>query len=161
MRLCVALPVMLLIASMQSSLLAQSSDCTGKAAQAQLPSVDAVYVDAMELARYLIDHGFIVKCVQASTMQNLFEGQKGAALYRTDRGSFDVLFLPKAETFNAVEVVEQTQGTRYLYSFRGTPRSPTRMDSAKPNFFIKFGNVLFAVWGDAELAATLQDTVRQ
>src|SRR5438309_5032739 len=120
MRLRVALPVLLLLltASMHSSLLAQSSDCTGKAAQAQLSSVDPVYVDAMELARYLIDHGFIVNCVQGSKMQHLFDGQKGAALYRTDRGSFEALFLSKTETFDALEVVEQRQGTRYLYSFR-------------------------------------------
>jgi hypothetical protein len=72
MRLCAALPVMLLIVSMQSSLLAQTSDCTGKAAQAQLSSIDPVYVDAMDLARNLVDHGFIVKCVQASKWGNLF-----------------------------------------------------------------------------------------
>jgi hypothetical protein len=164
MRLRVPLTVVLLLlltASMQSSLLAQSSDCTGKETQAQLPSVDPVYVDAMELARYLIDHGFIVKCVLASKRQNGFDGQKGAALYRTDRGSFDVLFLPKAETFDAVEVVEQRQGARYLYSFRGTPRSPTHIDSSKRTYYIKFGNVLFDVWGDAELAATIQAVVRQ
>ena len=121
MRLCVLLPVMLLIASMQSSLLAQSSDCTGEAAQAQLSSIDPVYVDAMDLARNLVDHGFIVKCVQASKWGNLFVDQQGAALYWTDQGGFDVLFLPKAETFDAVQLVEQRQGSLYLYSLRGTP----------------------------------------
>lgn len=144
---CIALP---------ASVLAQSSDCTGKAAQAQLSSIDPVYVDAMELARNLIDHGFVVKCVLASKEQNQFEGQKGAALYRTDRGSFGVAFLPKTETFDAVEVIEQRQGTRYLYSFRGTPRSTTHIDSPKPEYFIKSGNLLFGVWGDAELAASTQ-----
>jgi hypothetical protein len=52
----------------------------------------------MELARYLIDHGFIVKCVLASKEQNQFDSQKGAELYRTDRGSFVVLFLRRAKT---------------------------------------------------------------
>lgn len=163
MRLRVALSFILLLlftASMQSSLLAQSSDCTGKAAQAQLSSVDPVYVDAMELARYLIEHGFIVNCVQGSKMQNLFDGQKGAALYRTDRGSFEALFLYKTETFDALEIVAQRQGARYLYSFRGTPKSPTHMDSSKPDYFVKFGNVLFDVWSDSELAASIQTIVR-
>jgi hypothetical protein len=163
MKLRVTVPAILLllvIASMQPSF-AQSSDCTGKAAQAQLSSVDPVYVDAMELARYLIDHGFIVNCVQGSKMQNLFDGQKGAALYRTDRGGFEALFLSKTETFDAPEVVEQRQGARYLYSFRGTPKSPTHMDSSKPDYFVKFGNVLFDVWGDAKLAATIQALVKQ
>jgi hypothetical protein len=146
---------------MQALLLAQSSECTGREAQVQLSSTDPVYVDAMELARYLLDHGFIVKCVLASKEQNQFDGQKGAALYRTDRGSFVVLFLPKAETFDAVEVVEQRRGARYLYSFRGTPRSPTHIDSSKPIYYIKFGNVLFDVWGDAELTAIIQAAVKQ
>ena len=156
MKLC--LPVVLLIASMQSSLLAQSSDCTGKAAQAQLSSTDPVYVDAMDLARNLIDHGFIVKCVQASKWGNLFVGQEGAALYRTDQGGFDVLFLPKAETFDAVQVVEQRRGNLYVYSFRGTPNSPGRLEGQKTDF-IRSGNLLFLVWSDADLAASIQAAV--
>jgi hypothetical protein len=154
---CLAIPCI----ALPGSLSGQSSDCTGKAAQAQLSSIDPVYVDAMELARNLIDHGFIVKCVQGSKMQNVFEGQKGAALYRTDQGGFEALFLPKGETFAAVEVVEQTQGTRYLYSFRGNPKSPTHMDSSKPNYFIKSGNVLFVVWGDSKLKGIIQAAVTE
>ena len=156
-----ALPAALVLLVTTSSVLAQSSDCTGKETQAQLSSIDPVYVDAMELARNLIDHGLIVKCVLASKENDQFDGQKGAALYRTDRGVFEVLFLPKTDTFDAVEVVEQRQGTRYLYSFRGTPHSPTHIDSSKPTYYIKFGNILFDVWADAELAATIQAVVRQ
>src|ERR1700732_635711 len=137
MRPHMALPAVLVLLVTTSSLLAQSSDCTGKEAQAQLSSSDPVYVDAMELARNLIDQGFIFKCVLGSKMQNLFEGQKGAAFYRTDQGSFDVVFLPKAETFDAVQVVEQRQGNLYVYSFRGKPHSPGRMEGSKKTYFIK------------------------
>jgi len=161
MRLHVTLPAILLLlatVSMQSSLLAQSSDCTGKGGQAQLSSIDPVYVDAMDLARNLIDHGFIVECVQASKWGNLFDAEVGAALYRTDQGDFDVLFLPKAETFDAVQVVEQRQGNLYLYSFRGTPHSPGRMEGKKTDF-IRSGNLLFLVWSDADLAASIQAAV--
>ena len=158
MRLCVALPVMLLIAFMQSSLLAQSSDCTGKAAQAQLSSIDPVYVDAMDLARNLIDHGFIVNCVQASKWGNLFVDQEGAALYRTEQGDFDILFLPKSETFDAVQVVEQMQGNLHVYSFRGTPNSAGRLEGQKIHF-VRSANLLFLVWSDADLTASIQATV--
>jgi hypothetical protein len=166
MKLCFALPVVLLIASTQSSLLAQSSDCTGKAAQAQLSSTDPVYVDAMDLARNLIDHGFIVSCVQASKWGNLFAGQEGAALYRTDQGDFDLLFLPKGESFDAVQVVEQRQGNLYLYSFRGSPHSSGRLEG-KQTDFIRSGNLLFLVWSDAgngygtihDLAASIEATL--
>src|SRR6266568_8216132 len=158
MKLCLALPVVLLIASAQSSVLAQSSDCTGKAAQAQLSSIDPVYVDATNLARNLIDHGFIVKCVQASKWGNLFAGQEGAALYSTEQGDFDVLFLPKAETFDAVQVVEQMQGNLYVYSFRGTPNSAGRLEGQKIHF-VRSANLLFLVWSDADLTASIQATV--
>jgi hypothetical protein len=88
-------------------------------------------------------------------MENLFDGQKGAALYRTDRGEFNVLFLSKAETFDTVEVVEQKQGELYVYSFRGTPHSPMRMEARK-TYFINSGNLLFVVMDDADLAASIQ-----
>jgi hypothetical protein len=163
MMLRVTLPAILLVlltASMKPSLLAQSSDCTGKAAQAQLSSTDPVYVDAMDLSRNLIDHGFIVKCVQASKWGNLFVGQEGAALYRTDQGGFDVLFLPKGETFDAVQVVEQRQGNLYVYSFRGTPNSLGRLEGQKTDF-IRSGDLLFLAWSDADLAASIQAAVGQ
>jgi hypothetical protein len=166
MRLCVALPAMLLIASTQSSLLAQSSDCTGKAAQAQLSSIDPVYVDAMDLARNLIDHGFIVNCVQASKWGHLFDDQEGAALYRTEQGNFHVLFLPKPETFDAIQVVEQRQGDLYHYSFRGTPHSSGRWEGEKTDF-IRAANLLFLVGSDSDngygpkrdLAGIIEDAV--
>ncbi len=152
MRLRVALPVIvlfLLTTSMKALLLAQSSDCTGKAAQAQLSSIDPVYVDAMDLARNLIDHGFIVNCVQASKWGHLFDDQVGAALYRTEQGNFHVLFLPKPETFDAIQVVEQRQGDLYLYSFRGTPHSPGRWEGEKTDF-IRAENLLLFVGSDSD-----------
>ena len=159
-RSCVAICLAIPWIALSPSLLAQSSECTGKEAQAQLPSFDPAYVDAMELARYLIDHGFIVKCV-GKPIEIEFEGQKGAALYRTNRGSFVAVFLPKGQNFDALEVVEQRQGARYLYSFRGTPRSPAHIDSSKPIYYVKFGNVLFDVWGNADLAASIKAAVTQ
>lgn len=169
MRLRVSLAITLLVlltASMKSSLFAQSSDCTGKAAQAQLSSIDPVYVDAMDLARNLIDHGFIVNCVQASKWGHLFDDQEGAALYRTEQGNFHVLFLPEPETFDAIQVVEQRQGDLYLYSFRGTPHSPGRLEGKRTDF-IRSGNLLFLVGSDADngygpmrdLAAIIEDAV--
>jgi hypothetical protein len=148
MRLCLALPAILLITSVQPSLLAQSSDCTGKAAQAQLSSIDPVYVDAMQLARNLIDHRFVVNCIQASKWTHLFDGQEGAALYRTDQGDFDVLFLTKPETFDAVQVVEESYDNTYIYSFRGTPHSPARVEGKRTEF-MRAGNLLFVLWSDA------------
>jgi hypothetical protein len=161
-RLWIATCLTLFCIVLPSSLLAQPLECTGKAAEANLPIFDPVYVDAMDLARYLIDHGFIVRCVQESKLWNMFEVQKGAALYVTDQGSFDVLFFPKAETLAALEIVEQKLATMKLYSFTGTPypHSPSPIGGKKA-YFIKSGNLLFLPWADAELAASIQAAARQ
>jgi hypothetical protein len=136
---CLAIPWI----TFSSLLLAQSSDCTGKTAQAQLSATDPAYVDAMDLTRYLIDHGFVVKCVLESKQHHQFNGQTGAALYRTDRGDFEALFLPPGKTFDDIKIVEERQGARFHYSFRGTPQSPANIDSSKQIYYVKFRNVLF------------------
>jgi hypothetical protein len=167
MRLRIALPAILLLlvtAFIQPSF-AQSSDCTGREAEAQPRSTDPLYADAMEVGRDLIDHGFIVKCILTpSIFDGTFDGQSGSALYRTDKGEFWVLFLPKAETFDALQIIEQKQGKTYVYTFRGTPtphsppHSPFRMEARK-TYFINSGNRLFVVMDDADLAASIEAAV--
>lgn len=53
--------------------------------QPSLAKSDAAYPDAMDLAQTLISHSFIVTCVSPSQMTDTFEGQEGAAVYRTKR----------------------------------------------------------------------------
>jgi hypothetical protein len=121
-----------------------------------------VYADAMELARTLTDRGIVVECVLRSKEERRFEGQKGAAWYKTDHGIFEVWFLPKTESFAAFKVVEQQQGNgRYLYTFPGTPAPRGSEDSSKQEFFITHGNVLFKVWGDKQLAASLEQAFQK
>ena len=115
-----------------------------------------VYDDATELAGDLRDRGFVVECIRRSVAEHLFNGQKGAAWYKTDQGIFEVWFLPKGESFAALEVIEQPQENgRFSYSFQGTPQILTHMDSAKQEWFIMYGNFLFQVWGNQRLAASL------
>jgi hypothetical protein len=45
-----------------------------------------------------------------SKMETMFEGLKGAALYRTDF-DFDALFLPRGQSFNPLRVTEQQEGS--------------------------------------------------
>src|SRR5258708_16853131 len=76
-------------------------------AQPSLAKSDAAYPDAMDLARTLISHSFIVTCVSPSQMTDTFEGQEGAAVYRTNEGDFEALFLPKPQNFNKLRVIER------------------------------------------------------
>ena len=115
-----------------------------------------VYADATELALTLSRRGFVVECIRRSKEENLFQGQKGAAWYKTDKGIFEVWFLPKGESFADLEVIEQPQGNgTYNYSFRGTPRISTHIESSKQMFFLKQGNLLFEVRGNEHLARSL------
>lgn len=82
-----------------------SSDCSSNDFFAVLKPDNPAYANAMNLTRALQLHGFIIKCVLQSKMSDVFEGQKGAALFRTDRGDFEALFLPNTETFDSVEPV--------------------------------------------------------
>src|SRR5262249_48126260 len=86
---------------------------------------------------------------------NFFERQLGAALYRTDRGDFEALFLTKPRTFASVRLVEHTDSGRYFYRFEGSPRAPGGdMDSARRTFFARRANQFF-VTEDHQPAASL------
>jgi hypothetical protein len=95
-------------------------------------------------------------------MVGTFDGQTGAALFRSDRGSFEVLFLPQPQTFDHLKIIERHDGGRYSYRFKGPPQPwPANLiDSAFRIFFIKNRNMLLVVENDAALAATLQEVAR-
>jgi len=149
---------------MTSSLLcAQTADpCKDpRAAEARLDQRSEVYEDAWELANTLSKHGFLVNCIQNSKEDRLFPTQKGAALYRTNQGDFVVWFLPKAATFDRLEVFTQSEGEgRYLYTFRGEPKIATKFHSAKLTWYINHQNLMFEVFGNQKLADQLNDVAR-
>lgn len=122
---------------------------------------DPVYADAMALAHILENRGFVVECVRSSKQAELFEGEKGAAWYKTKQGVFEVLFLPVAQNFEGLQIVAESKpGGRHSYVFRGTPHIPTTMDSAQTMVFIKHENLLFEVWGNEQLAKQLTKAFR-
>lgn len=140
---------------------AQHTDqCRSKHAQADWVG-SPVYNDANELALKLTQSGFLVECIRRSKQEHLFEGQKGAAWFSTNRGTFEVWFLQEGETFASLDVLEQPQSNgRYTYTFRGTPQITTAIDSAKQTYFIKRGRMMFEVAGDGQLARSLEEAVQ-
>jgi hypothetical protein len=121
-----------------------------------LQPTDAAYPDAVGLTRALADNGFVVQCIAPSKMADTFEGQTGAALYRTNRGNFEALFLPTLQSFAGLQIVERQESGRYLYSFRGHPKPwPANLiDASRPVYFIKSLNRLI-VAHEQELAVHL------
>jgi hypothetical protein len=123
---------------------------------------DPVHADATELGLFLGRRGFVVHCITSSKESNRFKGEKGAAWFKTNRGIFDVLFLPRGDSFDAFEVVERPQRNgRYLYSFQGTPHILGIEDSSERMWFVKHENMLFSVGGNQQLASDLKQALYQ
>jgi hypothetical protein len=125
-----------------------------------LQANDPAYADALDLTRALSDRSLVVQCVAPSKMTGIFEVQVGAALYKTNQGEFEALFLPKAQDFEGLQIIERQERGRYLYSFAGRPEPlpATLIDAARRTYFIKNLNRLL-VANDEALAARLRSTL--
>lgn len=128
--------------------------------QPPLPASDAAYRDAMALAQTLIKRRFVVTCMSPSKMTGTFEGQDGAAVYRTNQGDFEALFLPHPKNFDKLQVIESQDGQRYRYSFVGPPEPwPANLiDSAFRLYFVKHGSELI-VAEDQQVAARVRSAI--
>jgi hypothetical protein len=136
---------------------AQNNPCDPRAL---LPHTDPAYADAMELAKTLTSHGISVRCVLLSKEAQMFEGQLGAAFFRSDIGNFEALFLPRSETWDELEVVEQReQGGHATYHFRGVPKYSGTWDG-KPVYFVKHGNQLLHSL-DEKMVARLREAIQR
>lgn len=90
----------------------------------------------------------------------MFEGQEGAANYQTDIGVFEALFLPKPETFNTLEIVEQGESGGFTYSFRGSPRSLAGYwEGTRRSYFIKHRSQFLHTL-DKQAAVKLEDAFK-
>jgi hypothetical protein len=156
----VSLVVITLVGPMRAQGGSQATGCADANWPTLQPS-DPAYLDAVALAQTLTEFGFIrVMCIAPSKMTGMFEGQKGAAVYRTDRGGFDALFLPKPQNFDRLQIVERQESGEYLYSFAGSPKPwPANLiGGPRPVFFIKHTNRLIVAYGK-ELADHLRTAV--
>jgi hypothetical protein len=130
------------------------STCDAHEFTAHLTTTDPSYSDALKLERKLTANGVTVQCICESKMQSFFPGQKGAAWFHTASGVFDALFFRNSEDSRAIQVTEQRNGARFLYSFPEASSAP-RMDSSKPESFLRVANALLVVWGNEQLASIL------
>ena len=124
----VSLVVITLVGPMGAQAGSQATGCADANWPVLQPS-DPAYLDAVELARTLADHGFMVMCIAPSKWTGMFEGQKGAAVYRTDRGGFDALFLPKPQNFDRLQIVERQESGEYCTPSPGVRRRGPQITS--------------------------------
>ena len=156
------LSIGLLLWSYPLSAVGQIARCGPEDLKASLASNAQAYPDAIALSETLRKYGISVKCILMSKMDGTFDGQDGAALYRTDQGDFEALFLRQPKTFDLLKVIERRDGERYSYRFKGPPQPwPANLiDSAFRIYFIKNRNMLFVVEHNKELAAALGKLAR-
>ena len=107
----------------------------------RMPPTHPVYAEAMELAQTLNRRGVEVQCIQLSKMERMFEDQAGGALFRTDAGDFEALFLPRSESWDSLTIVELSEKKGYEYDFEGTPKSTSHWEGRR-EYFLKHGNQL-------------------
>jgi hypothetical protein len=152
-----SLSFFLLLLFCPKGMLGQATPCNPEELKAALPSNAQAYPDAIALSGILERNKISVRCILLSKMDGTFDGQEGAGLYRTDRGDFEALFLPRPQNFERLKVIERQEGSRYSYSFVGPPRPwpANRIDAAFRMYFVKYQGVLFVVT-DKALAATLE-----
>ena len=143
-------------------LFGQNKDaCTDLQLEADWAS-SPVYIEANDLAQKLRAAEIQVQCIRQSKEEHLFDGQTGAAWFKTGQGVFEVWFLPEADSFDNLQVIEQSAGDgRFVYSFAGTPQIGTVFDSSRRMQFIKHGNVLFEIWDDRTLAARIRSAFKK
>ena len=157
MKLACRLFIVCVVFVMAATAVGQSNDPCRDENSRRAWDHDPVHDDAMELAHTLEGHSFVVECVRSSKQSQIFDGQKGAAWYKTNRGIFEVLFLPRGQTFDELKIVSESKGGGFsIYSFQGKPLTSTTMKSKAPIAFIKHDNVMFEVFGDDSLAKNLE-----
>ena len=135
--------------------LAARATCSHEDAPYELKRTEPAYKEAMKLKEKLNRQGIEVICVLPSKLVGMFDGQLGAAFYRTTVGSIDVMLMPALIDFE-IHVVEARKDGRYLYSFDGKPHAITPVwDASHPCFFIQFHNSMFTT-DDEKVAERLQ-----
>jgi hypothetical protein len=134
-----------------------SQACDSRELTESLTSTDPLYAETVELTKELENRGYVVRFVLQSKLANAFPEQLGAALYRTSRGDFEVLFLTKPRTFDSARLVEHEKNGFYTYSLQGIPpgNHTMHMQCGRRNFFAKHANRLFITQDSMQLAADL------
>jgi hypothetical protein len=157
---------LIVLVVLPAGLFAQATDCNDPHASPQANAIaqqqwdnrsSPVYQDATELARTLNERGLPVQCIRRSVGERIFKGQKGAAWFKTDRGVFDVWFLPASESFADLKIQERQEEGEYIYTFSGIPQISRTIEGSKRSFFVPCRNFLFLVSGDGQLATSLRN----
>jgi hypothetical protein len=132
------LPLVFAFATVASAAWAQNDPCDPKVF---LPATDPAFAESMKLSKTLNRHGIQIRCVLLSKEAQLFDGQLGAAFFRTDIGDFEALFLPPAQSWDKLKVIEEHESGAYnRYRFQGSPKYPGTWAGKNSLYFVNHRN---------------------
>ncbi len=135
-------------------------NCTGTYKGAQLQPSNPSYQDALALFLTLNDRGVVSDCVAMSKSDGLLKGQRGAAVFHTDKGLFDALFFPTRQQVQEIRIAEQQNGGSYTHTLSTPLTHFTRTWSNHfPMYYVKYENVLLMIFKDEDLARVLRDAL--
>ncbi|MFL6374879.1 MAG: hypothetical protein ACJ73D_09450 [Pyrinomonadaceae bacterium] len=131
--------------------------------EAVLRPGEPAYEDAVKFAKVLKQAGVDVKGIYSSKLNGFFKGVDRAAFYTTDKGAFEVIFLPNRGAEN-IKVTETRDGKRHVYSFTGQPHPNPPGDtfnSAEPMYFVAHDNAFIVITSNKKLFETLMAGLHQ
>jgi len=103
--------------------------------------------------------GSIFQVADGDVLRSTIEGE---ANFSTNYGAFDVIFMPKPQTFADFRITERRSDGGYLYRFTGTPRvlagNKFKFGTATREHFLKHDNHLLLV-SDDNLRARLEEAL--
>ena len=124
---------------------------------------DRAYADAVNAATIFNQHDLKIQSIHRSKLEGFFRDVWNAAVFKTDKGPFEIIFFPESDQAEKIQVTEKRDGKRHIYSFAGQPHpDPSRdfMNAAYPMDFIAKGNWFIVINDNRELADLLRKTLR-
>ena len=120
---------------------------------------DRAYAEATNTAALIEGRGLHINSIHKSKLEGFFRGVWNAAVYKTDKGIFQIIFFPEPKQAEKITVKEVRDGKRFIYSFEGQPEpDPPRdvMNAGYKNFFIMKDKLFIVVGEDEKLYETLK-----
>jgi hypothetical protein len=124
-------------------------------AQVLIAPSNPAYADAQALAKELRNLRFVIRCIFPSKLGSMFQINdggtlrstiEGEAVYLTNSGGIDVVFVPKPQDFSGFAIRETPERSGHMYLLSGTPHVVTnQFGSAHPEYFLKRENELLIV----------------
>ena len=120
---------------------------------------DRVYADAVNASAIFEQNGLKINSIHRSKLEGFFRDVWNAAVFKSDKGAFEIIFFPESDQAEKITVTEKLEDKRHIYSFAGEPHPRSTavvMNAAYPVQFIAKGKLFVVINDNDELADILR-----